>query len=217
MESKMAKRQRKAKTEAEMAAIEADRIAAAAGTGPYAEPTEEDHEIAREIFKEMNAPTPEDVAAYEDQQDEEAEMTEEELLEATALGESEEADEERVPNSIVKDKFKVKYIENATALGLTSKAAKRSNWDWLSQMLAAFCMNDKGKIDIGSFTDVLDANGVDHSKWTNRNKGWEGRFRMTGRVALQKVVANSGVLKWPGDLEATPAPAEWAERFKTKA
>lgn len=211
----MAKRARKEKTEAERAEIEADRIAASERTGIYAEPTEEDHEIAREVFKEMNAPTPEDEAAYEEQQDEEAALTEQELV--AALEATEGDPEEKTPNSIVKDKFKVKYIENAVAQGLTSKAAKRSNWDWLSQQLATFCLNDKGKIDIGAFTDVLEANGIDHAKWANRNKGWEGRFRMTGRVALQKVVANNGVLEWPHGGTGTPVPADFIERYKTKA
>jgi hypothetical protein len=165
------------------------------------EPTEEDHEIAREIFKDMNEPDAiagpnVTVGEFEDQ--------------------TEEVDGEKVPNSIVKPKFKDKYAANAAAIGDTRKQVKRSNWDWLSQQLAAFCLNDKGKIDIGAFTDVLEANGIDHSKWTNRNKGWEGRFRMTGRVALQKVVANSGSLAWPNG-EPTVAPPEWCEQYKTKA
>lgn len=129
-------------------------------------------------------------------------------------GDEEQVDPER--NSVVKAKFKHKYIENAKAQGLTGKAARRSNWDWLSQQLATFCLTDKGKIDIGAFKDVLDANGVDHSKWTNQNKGWEGRFRMTGRVALQKVVANAGVLKWPDGSEME-VPADFVTKFKTKA
>jgi hypothetical protein len=130
-----------------------------------------------------------------------------------------EAEEEPDPekNSVVKAKFKKKYIANAVALGESKKAAKRSNWDWLAQQLAAFCLNEKGKIEIGSFIDILDANGVDHSRWTNKNKGWEGRFRMTGRVALQKVVANNGVLKWPSGLDDSVAPEEWCSRYKTKA
>jgi hypothetical protein len=156
------------------------------------EPTEEDHEIAREIYQEMNAPLDAEV---------EEESAEEEPKESI---------------SVVRDKFKVKYIENARALGVPGKAAKRSNWDWLSQQLATFCLNDKHSIDIGAFTDVLDANGVDHSRWTNRNRGWEGRFRMTGRVALQKVVANAGEIKWPNG-EPTAAPAEFIEKYKTKA
>jgi hypothetical protein len=130
--------------------------------------------------------------------------------------EVEATDEPKEPNSIVKDKFKTKYIENAKAMGETKKAAKRSNWDWLAQQLAAACLSDKGKIEIGAFTDILDANGVDHSRWTNKNKGWEGRFRMTGRVALQKVVANNGKLLTPGGTEIE-APTEFIAKYKTKA
>jgi len=138
---------------------------------------------------------------------------------AEAVGESEEEETEEEKHdriSIVKDKFKRKYIENAAARGETKKAAKRSNWDWLAQELATFCLSEKGKIEIGSFTDILDANGIDHSRWTNRNPGWQGRFRMTGRVALQKTVANSGSLRWP-DGSVTEAPADFIERYKTKA
>jgi len=208
----MAKRARKEKTEAERAEIEADRIAAAERTGIYAEVPDgvtviemtpdnigEVHNAIAEVLGE------DDASFNEPDRDE----PEDDAIEAEG--------EEKVPNSIVKDKFKVKYIENAVAQGLTSKAAKRSNWDWLSQQLATFCLSDKGKIDIGAFTDVLGANGIDHAKWANRNKGWEGRFRMTGRVALQKVVANNGVLKWPSGLEDTPVPADFIERYKTKA
>jgi hypothetical protein len=126
---------------------------------------------------------------------------------------TEEAGDKKV-NSVVAVKFKEKYLANAREKGIAGKAAKRSNWDWLAENLAKLCLDDKHKISIDKFTDILDANGVDHSKWTNRNKGWEGRFRMTGRVALQKVVANNGMMKTPdGDL--TP-PAEFVARFKTK-
>lgn len=124
---------------------------------------------------------------------------------------AEQAEEEKKSGGVVKDVFKKRYVEQAVARGDTSKHAKRSNWDWLAQQLATFCLKKDGKIDIGAFTDVLDANGVDHSKWKNRNRGWEGRFRMTGRVALQKIVATAGELKWPGDAEPTPAPKEWCD------
>ena len=131
-----------------------------------------------------------------------------------ATAEAEVAEDNKKANSVVAVKFKEKYLANAREKGIAGKAAKRSNWDWLAENLAKLCLDDKHKISIEKFTDILDANGVDHSKWTNRNKGWEGRFRMTGRVALQKVVANNGVMKTPdGDL--TP-PAEFVARFKTK-
>jgi hypothetical protein len=167
-------------------------------------------ELAEEGFHEEL--TKKELERQEEQQEFEAAV--EKLDEAGALDSDEEPSEK---NSIVKPKFKHKYIENAKAIGAVGKAAKRSNWDWLSQQLATYCLNDKGKIDIGAFTDVLDANGVDHSRWTNRNKGWEGRFRMTGRVALQKTVANAGVMKWPNGLEDVAVPEDFQLRYKTKA
>jgi hypothetical protein len=190
----MAKRARK-QTEAERATIDVERELAREHSG-YDMPTEMGIQSGGEREEQPEELQPEDV-----------EQMQEELA-------TEEEPKESI--SVVKDKFKVKYIENAKANGIPGKAAKRSNWDWLSQQLATFCLNDKHSIDIGAFTDVLDANGVDHSRWTNRNRGWEGRFRMTGRVALQKVVANAGVLKWPTG-EPSAAPAEFIEKYKTKA
>jgi hypothetical protein len=68
------------------------------------------------------------------------------------------------------------------------------------------------------FLAVLEVNGVDHTKWANRNKGWEGRLRMTGRVALQKVVANSGQLHFPAFMSVAmaEAPEEWRAKYKAK-
>jgi len=197
----MAKRSRKAKvTDAERAEIEADRIAA--------------HKQAVEVLDAELPPMGVEVVVLEPTPEGVAELHN---IIAEAVGESQTEEEEpKEPNSIVKDKFKVKYAENAAAIGDKRKQVKRSNWDWLSQQLATFCLSEKGAIDIGAFKDVLDANGVDHSRWTNKNRGWEGRFRMTGRVALQKVVANSGVLKWPGGLEDSVAPEDFIAKYKTK-
>ena len=117
---------------------------------------------------------------------------------------------------MAKRKAKAKTAEQMAEIENDRLAAHENVVEFVPEALAAFCLNDKGKIDIGSFTDVLDANGVDHSKWTNRNKGWEGRFRMTGRVALQRIVATSGVLKWPGEQEPSEAPADWIEKYKAK-
>jgi hypothetical protein len=142
---------------------------------------------------------------------------------AEAIAEMEETEEEKHDRiSVVKDRFKKRYVQNAIESGATHKAAKRSNWDWLAQQIAAFCLDDKGKIDIRAFVALLNQNEVDHSRWTNRNRGWEGRFRMTGRVALQKRVATTGLLFLPGDtgdngsVTTVEAPAEWCERYLPK-
>jgi hypothetical protein len=207
----MAKRAKK-QTEAERAVIDAERIAAAEKTGSYGENVVEfvPDPVLGVAHTEPSAAL---VGMYEKELGEEID----EDAEVEAIAELADAEDEvKEPNSIVKDKFKVKYIENAIATGATHKAAKRSNWDWLAQTLAAACLSEGGKLEIGAFTDILDANGVDHSRWTNKNRGWEGRFRMTGRVALQKVVANAGVLKTPAGSEIE-APAEWRTRYQTKA
>ena len=116
-------------------------------------------------------------------------------------------------NSVVRTAYKAKYRDRAREAGITRKAAKRSAWDWLAATLAGECLVDKDRIDIAKFLAVLDANGVDHSRWTNRSKGWEGRLRMTGRLALQRVVAEAGTLALP-DGEVLEAPAEWVAKFR---
>jgi len=131
-----------------------------------------------------------------------------------AQAEAEVEQDNKQNNSVVQAKFKDKYLNNARALGIKGKAAKRSNWDWLSQQIAMICLGEKDKIRIADFKALLDANGVDHSRWTNTNKGWEGRFRMTGRVALQKVVANNNVLKTSSGDQIPPP--DFVARFKTK-
>jgi hypothetical protein len=129
-------------------------------------------------------------------------------------GETEEP-EDKPSNSVVADKFKQNYIANAREQGLKGKAPRRSNWDWLAQAIAKECLDQKHKIDINKFLAILEANDIDYKKWPNRNRGWEGRLRMTGRVALQRIVADNNVLKMPGGEDMVP-PADFVTKFKTK-
>lgn len=140
-----------------------------------------------------------------------------------------------LPRSVVATSYKRKYAERALTAknvkGVSKKARARSCGDWLSVTLAKLCLvqepcvdEDTGEtlkrdaISIERFTAILDANGVDHSRWTNRSKGWQGRFRMTGRLALQRVVAEGGELEIPAELASergfdltVPAPASWVK------
>lgn len=145
-----------------------------------------------------------------------AEVLDQEEQRGVEEGEIPDDEPEKVVTSVVAAKYKDLYISNANANGLKGKAAKRSNWDWLSQKLADYCLAEKQKIDIQRFKDILGANGVDYSKWTNQSKGWEGRFRMTGRVVLQKVVANQGFLVL-ADGDRVEAPEAFIAKYKTKA
>ena len=201
----MAKRNKKSKQTAEE--IEADRIAAHNQEQDDSYDKRDVMELtvverAEEAVNEaLGSATP--LAEREPvEMDEELEVSDDELL----------PEEEKEVNSVVAVKYKDNYIANAKANGIAGKAARRSNWDWLSQAIAQHCLGEKEKIDIAAFTDLLDANGVDHSKWTNRNKGWEGRFRMTGRVVLQKKVAEAGVLRTMVG-EMVP-PSEWVAKYK---
>jgi hypothetical protein len=122
---------------------------------------------------------------------------------------AEVAEDNAKPSSVVRPAYKHRYAERAAANG-GGKVAQRSCWDWLAQELAAECLEGT-KISIDRFLALLDANGVDHSRWTNRNKGWEGRLRMTGRLALQKVVAAQGGLK-TAEGAMIEAPADWVAK-----
>ena len=120
-----------------------------------------------------------------------------------------------LPASVVGRKYKVKYRDRARANGERSKAAKRSTWDWLAATLAQEVLDQKSKLKVDDFLAILDANGVDHSRWTNRSPGWEGRLRMTGSLALRRVVAEAGELFLP-DGEALVVPEEELLRLRAK-
>lgn len=126
---------------------------------------------------------------------------------------TEVAEDNAKARSVVRPLYKHRYAERASGAGLKRKAAQRSAWDWLSQTLAGECLGEKDRIDIGKFCSILSANGVDHSRWTNRSKGWEGRLRMTGRLALQRIVAEAGVLHVL-DGETLEAPTEWIAKYR---
>ena len=108
--------------------------------------------------------------------------------------------------SVVKTGYKKLYAARAAEAGL-GKVAQRSCWDWLAQTLAGEVLVE-GKFHEAKLRSLLDANGVRHEHWQNKSKGWEGRLRMTGRLALQKVVAAKGVLQ-TADGETLEAPADW--------
>lgn len=122
-------------------------------------------------------------------------------------------DDEDQHNSVVSGEYKKKYAERAIAMArkpkdVPLKALKRSTSDWLAIELARRTLDDKAHISVPAFEAILDANGVAHSHWNRTTRGWQGRLRMTGRMALQRVVAESGELALPGG-ETIPAPKSW--------
>jgi len=138
--------------------------------------------------------------------------TVEHTAEQTVVVDADVAADNAKQNSVVKTAYKARYAERAVANGHARKAAQRSAWDWLARTIAGECLRDGDKLDVPAFLALLDANGVDHSRWTNRNKGWEGRLRMTGRLALQRVVAEAGVLH-TADGDELVADEEWVAKY----
>jgi hypothetical protein len=124
---------------------------------------------------------------------------------------AEVAEDNQKARSVVQSAYKHKYAQKAVEAGHARKAAQRSCWDWLAVAIAGECLGEGDRISISRFLALLEANGVDHSRWQNRSKGWEGRLRMTGRLALQKVVAQKGVLRTADDEELV-APEAWVAK-----
>lgn len=122
------------------------------------------------------------------------------------------------PNSVVDGSYKAKYRARAAEMArkpkdVAAKALARSCCDWLAIELARRCLTVEKKpvLIVSAFEALLDANGVKHSHWNRTTPGWQGRLRMTGRLALQRVVAEAGVLSLPDGSELA-APKNWVQK-----
>lgn len=123
-----------------------------------------------------------------------------------------------LPNSVVKGAYKTKYAQRAVDMarkpkGVALKALKRSTADWLAIELAKRTLDEKVKLIVPAFEAILDANGIAHAHWNRTTKGWQGRLRMTGRLALQRVVAEDGELVLP-DGSTIAAPRAWVAKHQ---
>lgn len=132
---------------------------------------------------------------------------------AQAEDDEEQAADEARPNSVVKGAYKTKYRLRADAMAkrpkdVPLKALRRTTGDWLGLELARLVLDAKAKLVVAQLEAVLEANGVDHARWNRTSKGWQGRLRMSGRLALQTIVAREGALAVPNG-EPIPAPRNW--------
>lgn len=100
-------------------------------------------------------------------------------------------DEESSGGSVVPDEYRARYKE-ASSNGQTCG-------DWLAEFLVGQTHGIDG-FRVTDFQDIIDQNGVDQTKaWAklpeSGQKGWIGRWRMNGRQALEKLVAERGWVK----------------------
>lgn len=120
------------------------------------------------------------------------------LTDADLQSEGEEEDEEaRAPASVVAPAYRAAY-QLASSNG-------QGNGDWLHEALVATCNGSDG-ISITLFDAVLRDNGIEplDTKWgtSPKSRGWQGRMRMSGRLALEKQIALSGECRM-GDTQFT--------------
>lgn len=139
--------------------------------------------------------------------------TEQETAEILAAA---DADAARA-RSIVKPSYKRAYAERAITArgkkGVSKKAVARSCGDWLALELAALTLDDKNQLKVDDFEAILSANGVKHDHWNKTTKGWQGRLRMTGRLALQRAVAEEEALYLPDGTVLNP-PRSWVAKHQ---
>jgi hypothetical protein len=116
-----------------------------------------------------------------------------------AFGEDTQPEVDTRPKTVVPIAYKAQYRAKAAAMGRNTKAAKRSNSDWLAQELEAECIGKGGVFDLPRFLAIFSANtGEDATvRWPNRNNGWEGRLRMSGAIVLRGVVGKRGTFRTP--------------------
>lgn len=112
------------------------------------------------------------------------------------------------PRSVVKPAYKAKYALREAAMvrrpkGVSRKALARSSSDWLAIELAKRVLGTKDKLNMPAFEAILRINGV-----APRETGNNGLRKMTGRLKLEKVVAEAGELLLPGE-DAIKPPRAW--------
>jgi hypothetical protein len=160
--------------------------------------------------------TNEDGTPYEEESD--PDFIPLEQMEAEDGDDGDDGDEDFRPHSVVAGSYKAKYRTRARERhvkpkGVAQKALERSCGDWLAVELAKRILTEgkKPSLRVAAFEAILDANGVKHLHWNRTTPGWQGRLRMTGRLALQRIVAENGTLVIPGEGELS-APKAWCDR-----
>ena len=132
------------------------------------------------------------------------------LCEDAGLDPEEGAEEEepKLSGSVVDPHYREVYRESSN---------KQTCGDWLAEWLVE--RTNGGKLDVDAFDAILSANGVPmNGKWARgkgASRGWQGRYRMSGRIVLEKFVAKAGVVvDGAGHKHEVPGPVLEALREK---
>lgn len=131
-----------------------------------------------------------------------AELSDEEAEEVAAQDAADVEEEDAKGGSVVPDVFKKRYAE-AGHPGTCG--------DWLANELKARTTLLNGKLDVDAMTEIARLNGVDLAKLNTTTPGWQGRYRMTARNMMVKIVAKQGYLAIASGEEgdSIKAPGDW--------
>ncbi len=107
-------------------------------------------------------------------------------------GMADDEDEDEGRGSVVAESYKAEY---------KARTGAAHCGDWLALFLVEHCSRvrfgkkgqplKKPEFSLTDFADLLTLNGIDpekHTWGTNRTAGWQGRFRMSGRLALEQKI-----------------------------
>lgn len=125
---------------------------------------------------------------------------------------ADEAEEEKIGGSVVKEEYRARYAE----MGHPTHCG-----DDLAVVLNNLCQTTKDGTDLARLETICEANGVNLGKYNRTTNGWQGRLRMTGRNLLaRKVFEAGGVLLTPveGAEPQYQMSGEWlaTRKFKKK-
>lgn len=130
------------------------------------------------------------------------ELTSGEADEISEVDAEDAAEEDARSGSVVPDRYKERYKE----MGHPGTCG-----DWLALTLLPLTTLPNGKLDADAMAEIARLNGIDTAKLNRTTPGWQGRFRMTARNMLVKVVAKQGFLNVPPteDGDQVKAPGDW--------
>ena len=120
-------------------------------------------------------------------------------------------EEERGSGSVVPEKYRQQYREQSTT--------GQSCGDWLAEQLALDTLV-ADKLNVEALIGVFVNNGLDmNAPWAlgrfTQSRGWQGRFRMSGRAVLEKQVLLTGTYFNALDEAITPS-AGWLDAMAEK-
>lgn len=122
-----------------------------------------------------------------------------------------EEDEAEPVGDIVSSKYRAKYKEQGDPA---------SCGDWLANVLNEECRRDRkeGGFDLEKFRAILENNDIDHPvpPLAKQSRGWQGRYRMTGRLRLELVVAKAGKLVLSHDDQVLGVPADELQALRSR-